>query len=195
MADSKQKALFLDRDGIINVDHGYVGKYEDFEFVEGIFDIILKFQNNGFVPVIVTNQSGIARGYYNERDFHVLMKRVQKDFSAHGIVDIPVYFCPHHTQGSVKQYAVDCQCRKPLPGMLNQAAQELNIDLESSVLIGDSWRDIEAASAAGVSKSFYLSKQCISDKQLSRLAQPHEVIRVTSLLQITPQSKLCVTDY
>ena len=185
MADSKQKALFLDRDGVINVDHGYVGKYEDFEFVEGIFDIILKFQNNGYLPVIVTNQSGMARGYYSEMDFQALMARVQKDFSSHGIVNIPVYFCPHHPQGIVEQYATACKCRKPLPGMLNQAAQELNINLKSSLLIGDSWRDIEAASAAGVSKSFYLSEECITDEQLNRLAAPHEVIQVASLLDIS----------
>ena len=92
MVDNKQKALFLDRDGVINVDHGYVGSYEDFEFVEGIFDIIHTFQNNGFLPVIVTNQSGIARGYYSEKDFHGLMEQVQKEFSARNIVNIPVYF-------------------------------------------------------------------------------------------------------
>ena len=184
MADNKQKALFLDRDGVINVDHGYVGSYEDFEFVEGIFDIIHAFQNDGFLPVIVTNQSGIARGYYSEKDFHGLMEQVQKEFSARGIVNIPVYFCPHHKQGSVAEYAIACKCRKPLPGMLQQAAIDLNIDLANSALIGDSWRDIEAANAAGLTKSYFLSDNRITAEQLTTISSSHRVSQVKKLSEI-----------
>ncbi|AXT40379.1 HAD family hydrolase [Alteromonas sp. BL110] len=184
MSSYKQKALFLDRDGVINVDHGYVGKYENFEYVEGIFDVVRKFQNEGYLPVIVTNQSGIARGYYTEKDFHALMARVVEDFSSHGTVNIPVYYCPHHTQGSVKELTIACQCRKPLPGMLHQAAKELDIDLVSSLLIGDSWRDIEAANAAGLTKSYYLSDKPITDEQLSKLRSSHCVSRITRLSEI-----------
>ena len=184
MVDNKQKALFLDRDGVINVDHGYVGSYEDFEFVEGIFDIIHTFQNNGFLPVIVTNQSGIARGYYSEKDFHGLMEQVQKEFSARNIVNIPVYFCPHHEQGSVAEYAIACKCRKPLPGILNQAARDLNIDLANSVLIGDSWRDIEAANAAGLTKSYFLSDNRITAEQLTTISSSHRVSQVKRLSEI-----------
>ena len=185
MSSHKQKALFLDRDGVINVDHGYVGKYENFEYVEGIFDVVRKFQNEGYLPVIVTNQSGIARGYYTERDFHRLMERVQKDFASHDVKHIPVYYCPHHTQGSVKKFAIECQCRKPLPGMLHRAAKELDIDLVNSILIGDSWRDIEAANAAGLTESFYLSHKLITDEQLSKLNSSHRVSNVTSLSETT----------
>lgn len=184
MVDNKQKALFLDRDGVINVDHSYVGSYEDFEFVEGIFDIIHTFQNNGFLPVIVTNQSGIARGYYSEKDFHGLMEQVQKEFYARNIVNIPVYFCPHHEQGSVAEYAIACKCRKPLPGMLNQAARDLNIDLANSVLIGDSWRDIEAANAAGLTKSYFLSDNRITAEQLTTISSSHRVSQVKRLSEI-----------
>ena len=184
MSSHKQKALFLDRDGVINVDHGYVGKYEHFEFVEGIFEVVRTFQNEGYLPVVVTNQSGIARGYYTEKDFHGLMERVQKDFASHDIKHIPVYYCPHHTQGSVKKFAIDCQCRKPLPGMLHQAAKELDIDLDNSILIGDSWRDIEAASAAGLTKSYYLSHEVITDEQLSKLSSSHCVSSVANLFEI-----------
>lgn len=191
MSSHKQKALFLDRDGVINVDHGYVGKYENFEYVEGIFDVVRKFQNEGYLPVIVTNQSGIARGYYTEKDFHRLMERVQKDFASHDVKHIPVYYCPHHTQGSVKKFAIECQCRKPLPGMLHQAAKELDIDLVNSILIGDSWRDIEAANAAGLTESFYLSHKLITDEQLSKLCSSHRVSRVASLSETTKW--LCVT--
>lgn len=180
----KQPALFLDRDGVINVDHGYVGKYEDFDFIEGIFDAVLFFQSKGFLPVVVTNQSGIARGYYTETDFEVLMERVQDDFSTHGIHSLPVYFCPHHLDGTIPKYATKCECRKPAPGMLLSAAQDLEIDLANSVLVGDSWRDIQAADAAGLKQSFFLSKDNITGEQEAQLSKDHTVTRIDSLKEL-----------
>ena len=154
------KALFLDRDGVINVDHGYVGTYADFEYINGIFDVIKQFQLKGYQPVIVTNQSGIARGFYTETEFQSLMERVQKDFTANNINSIPVYFCPHHKQGS--------------------------IDLCNSILIGDSWRDIQAADAAGLKQSIFLSKEIVTPEQAEGLSEGHKVNIVTSFSKITP---------
>lgn len=159
--NTQHKALFLDRDGVINVDHGYVGHYDNFDYVEGIFDVVRMYASAKYKIVIVTNQSGIARGRYTEADFHVLMDRVKQDFADKGVPEIAVYFCPHHVEGSVEEYAINCACRKPKPGMLLQASQELGIALDDSVLIGDSWRDIEAAHAAGLKKSIYFSENAI----------------------------------
>jgi len=160
-AHRQHKALFLDRDGVINVDHGYVGHYDDFEYVNGIFDVVRMYASAHYKIVVVTNQSGIARGRYTEADFHVLMDKVKEDFADNGVSEVAVYYCPHHIEGSVAKYAIDCVCRKPKPGMLLQASHELGIALEDSVLIGDSWRDIEAAHAAGLKKSVFLSEKAI----------------------------------
>ena len=114
------------------------------------------------------------------------MKRVQKDFTAHNINNIPVYFCPHHKQGSISRYAISCECRKPAPGMLLKAAKDLNIDLCNSVLIGDSWRDIQAADAAGLKQSIFLSKEVVTPEQAEGLSEGHKINIVTSLSEISP---------
>lgn len=151
-----QKALFLDRDGIINEDHGYVYRFEDFTFIEGIFDLIHRFVAQGYLPVVVTNQSGIGRGMYTESDFHSLMGQVQGVFTQQGLPTVPVYFCPNHPTKGIGRYKVSCNNRKPAPGMLLTAQQEWNIDFARSVMVGDSWRDIVAAQRAGVGLSYFL---------------------------------------
>ena len=178
--NTQHKALFLDRDGVINVDHGYVGHYDNFDYVKGIFDVVRMYASAKYKIVIVTNQSGIARGRYTEADFHVLMDRVKQDFADKGVAEVAVYFCPHHVEGSVPEYAINCACRKPKPGMLLQASQELGIALDDSVLIGDSWRDIEAAHAAGLKKSIYFSEYAIPAG-----ATIEGVRKVQSLQQLT----------
>lgn len=186
-----QKALFLDRDGIINIDHGYVGAYENFDYVDGIFDLIRSFVDAGYLPVIVTNQSGIARGYFTEAAFHTLMQRVQQDFTAAGLPTIPVYYCPHLQDASVAQYRQRCSCRKPEPGMLVKAQADLGLDLNRSVLVGDSWRDIEAGFSASLCHNFYVSSKPMPDDapkdKVSHLDQLTHVIprsRVLGLLEI-----------
>ncbi|MCW8092220.1 D-glycero-alpha-D-manno-heptose-1,7-bisphosphate 7-phosphatase [Alteromonas sp. ASW11-130] len=144
------KALFLDRDGIVNVDKGYVGKIADFEFVNGIFQLIKGFRRLGFLPIIVTNQSGIGRGYFSEEAFAHLCDWMNKRFEENDIAPVPVYFCPHHPTEAIAEYLVDCGCRKPQPGLLFQAAEDFSIDLSQSVMIGDSLRDLEAAASAGI---------------------------------------------
>ncbi len=153
------KAVFLDRDGIINVDKGYVGKKADFEFVSGIFSLIKAFKKSGFIPVIVTNQSGIGRGYYTEQAFSELCNWMNTRFENNGIDAVPVYFCPHHPTDGVGDYRVNCRCRKPQPGLLFQAAEDYDIDLTQSVMIGDSLRDMEAAEAAGVPLRVWVTEQ------------------------------------
>ncbi|AZV47374.1 D-glycero-beta-D-manno-heptose-1,7-bisphosphate 7-phosphatase [Nautilia sp. PV-1] len=143
------KAAFLDRDGVINIDTGYVGRIKDFKFKDGIFELLKLLQNLGFTLFIVTNQSGIARGYYNEEDFYKLTEWMKEEFKKEGIEIKDVRFCPHHPD-----ITGECECRKPKPGMILDLAKEYGIDLKNSIMIGDSDRDIEAAKRAGIEKTF-----------------------------------------
>ncbi|CAN7742746.1 HAD family hydrolase [Paenibacillus sp. LjRoot153] len=146
----RAKALLLDRDGVINLDKSYVYKVEDFEFSKGIFETLLRFQHAGFVLIIVTNQAGIGRGYYTEDDFWALTAWMTGQFEAHGVRIAKVYFCPYHPVHGIGEYKQDAFCRKPNPGMILQAMRELQLDLASSVIIGDKESDIEAGLRAGV---------------------------------------------
>ena len=144
------KALFLDRDGVINVDHGYVGEPEQFEFIEGVFDACLRFQQMGYQIHVVTNQSGIARGYYSETQFQRLTEWMREQFAAHGVHIEGVYHCPHHPSKGVAPYVQACTCRKPAPGLLLRAMSEHHIDASHSIMVGDKAADIQAAASAGV---------------------------------------------
>ncbi|MRI84160.1 MAG: D-glycero-beta-D-manno-heptose-1,7-bisphosphate 7-phosphatase [Nitratiruptor sp.] len=137
------KALFLDRDGVINEDYGYVHRIEDFHFIDGVFQALLRAQRAGYKPIIVTNQSGIGRGYYTREDFFHLTRWMVERFGKEGIEVVDVFYCPHHPDRG-------CGCRKPEPGMILEAARRYNIDLQSSWLVGDKPSDIEAARRAGV---------------------------------------------
>ncbi len=152
MVNGKSPALFLDRDGVINVEKNYLHKIEEFEFIEGIFDLCLKYQNLGYKIIVVTNQSGIARGYYSEDDFGLLTRWMIDVFDRENIHITSLYHCPHHPDISGP-----CSCRKPEPGMLLEAAKEHHIDLEHSLLVGDSERDITAAHRAGVKETYLFS--------------------------------------
>ena len=146
-------ALFLDRDGVINVEKNYLHKKEDFEFIDGIFELCKSYVDAGFMIVIVTNQSGIARGYYDEMQFSRLTFWMIAEFLKQGIEIEQVYHCPHHPD-----ITGPCACRKPEAGMLLQAKKELHIDLSISVLVGDSERDIEAAQKAHLKTSYLFSQ-------------------------------------
>lgn len=145
-------ALFLDRDGVINIEKNYLHKVEDFEFIDGIFALCKKYQALGYLIVVVTNQSGIARGYYSEEEFSLLTRWMVDVFNREGIAISDVYHCPHHPDISGV-----CSCRKPEPGMLLEAAKKHNIDLKHSLLVGDSERDITAAYQAGVEETYLFS--------------------------------------
>ncbi|WP_133407414.1 D-glycero-beta-D-manno-heptose 1,7-bisphosphate 7-phosphatase [Parashewanella tropica] len=144
------KAVFLDRDGVINVDHGYVHKVDDFEYIEGVFDACKELKQMGYKLVVVTNQSGIARGMYSEDDFHALTEWMDWNFVDKGVELDGIYYCPHHPEKGLGEYKTDCDCRKPKPGMLISAARFLKIDLENSVMIGDKHDDMLAAKNAGI---------------------------------------------
>lgn len=149
-----KKALFLDRDGVINIEKDYLYKIEDFEFIDGIFEVCKKYQDLGYAIIVVTNQSGIARGMYTERNFRQLTRWMHAQFLAQGITLTAVYHCPHHPEISG-----ECECRKPKPGMFLEAQEEHNIDLKNSLLIGDKERDIEAALNAGLQESYLFTQR------------------------------------
>ena len=146
----RRPAAFLDRDGVINIDHGYVYRWEDFVFVPGAVDAMRRLQAEGYALVVVTNQSGIARGFYSEADFQMLSARLREYLLSEGVVLEAIEFCPHLPGASVAAYACDCDCRKPAPGMLLRAAAQLGLNLSASLLFGDRPSDLQAARAAGV---------------------------------------------
>ena len=150
MSSGKTPALFLDRDGVINVDRGYVHCIEDFVFVAGIFGLCRTARSLGYKLVVVTNQAGIGRGLYTEDDFHRLTVWMRERFEEEGAPIDAVYFCPTHPTAATGRYRVESEMRKPRPGMLFKAAGELGIDLTRSVLIGDKPSDMAAALGAGV---------------------------------------------
>lgn len=145
--------MFLDRDGVINVDHGYVHNYDEFQFVEGIFEVCRAAKQLGYLVFVVTNQAGIGRGYYSEREFLELTDWMCNVFEAEGVIVDKVYFCPTHPEHGVGNYKVESVFRKPNPGMILQAAQEFDVDLGASILVGDKETDITAGLAAGVGRN------------------------------------------
>ncbi len=144
-------AIFLDRDGTINVEKGYLIHLDDFEFLPGVPEALKKLQNAGFLLVIVTNQSGIARGYFSLEQVNKLHQYIILQLEQFGISLAGIYICPHHPTCGQGEYLRDCECRKGKPGMLLKAAEDLNIDLRHSFMIGDKLADIEAGYAAGCS--------------------------------------------
>ncbi len=146
-ADSPIPAIFLDRDGTINIEKNYLYRAEDWQWIEGAQQAIKQLKNAGYIIVVISNQAGIARKMYNESDVTKLHGFANSELAKIGTAIDAFYFCPHHPDFSE---AGVCQCRKPAPNMLLQAAQDLNIDLEKSWMIGDKLIDIQAGTAAGV---------------------------------------------
>ena len=146
----RRPALFLDRDGVINEDHGYVHRVEDFHFIQGIFDLVRMAHAESMLVVVVTNQAGIGRGYYTEAQYLGLTNWMLQRFEDEGAPLNAVYFCPYHPEHGIGRFKRESADRKPGPGMILQAQRDHDIDLSRSVLIGDSSRDIQAARAAGV---------------------------------------------
>jgi D-glycero-D-manno-heptose 1,7-bisphosphate phosphatase len=148
-----KKAIFLDRDGVINIDHGFVYQIEKFEFVDGIFEFLKEAQRRGYTLIIVTNQSGIGRGYYTLEDFEKLTDFMIKQMQKEGIniSKEQIFFCPHAPEEN-------CSCRKPEPKMILDAKDKFNIDLGKSYLIGDKITDIEAGIRAGIPNNILITK-------------------------------------
>ena len=152
----RRPALFLDRDGVINEETGYLIHPRDVRFVPGLFPLLRSAQEFGYQLVVVTNQSGIARGFYTEADFIALMDWMRAELSSEQITLDAVYFCPYHPEHGVGEFRREHTDRKPGPGMLLRAAADLSLDLNQSLLVGDRCSDIAAANAAGLRQAFLL---------------------------------------
>ena len=150
-------AAFLDRDGVINADHGYVVRWEEFELLPGVEAALQELQNLGYQLVIVTNQSGIGRGLYTELDFTALNQALKAHLDTNGIDIAGIYHCPHHPSEALGEYLQVCDCRKPAPGLLLAAMADLGIDPEQSIMVGDKPSDMEAALRAGVMRRFQVT--------------------------------------
>ena len=151
-----RRAAFVDRDGVLNEDHGYVGRAEDFRWLPGAIDALKRLQDAGWALVVITNQSGIARGFYTEADFARLCEHVGAELAARGVRLAAIEHCPHLPDAAVAAYRRDCDCRKPAPGMILRAARALDIDLTASWLFGDKASDIAAGRAAGVGRCWLI---------------------------------------
>jgi len=151
--EGERKALFLDRDGVINVNHGYVHTPEQTDWVPGIFEFCGMAQDAGYLLVVVTNQAGIARGYYSEEQFLDYTRWVHEQFASRGVSLLATYYCPHHPDAGVEPWRLDCECRKPHPGMLLAAKARFGLSMQDSVLVGDQPSDLAAAAAAGVPRA------------------------------------------
>jgi len=150
MAGGRRPAAFLDRDGVLNVDHGYVHKPEQLEWIEGAPEAVRLLNVAGYCVLVITNQSGIAHGYYDEAAVESFHTHMQDSLEGHGAHIDAFYYCPHHPEGIIKPLAVSCRCRKPGTGMLERATSEWPIDIDASFLIGDRDDDMAAADAFNI---------------------------------------------
>ena len=165
------RILFLDRDGVVNIDKHFVSRVEDIVFVEGIFQLCKYFEEHNYQIVIATNQSGIARGLFSEQEFHAVTSFILEEFKRHAIEVLACFYCPHGPDDN-------CTCRKPLPGLFTQALRQFKIEAENCISIGDRERDIVAAIAAGIPQNYLLQ-----DPQLGTSQFPGSIV-VNSLSEI-----------
>lgn len=172
-----QKALFLDRDGVINIDHGYVSKIEDFEFCEGIFELLHLFIKEGYRLFIVTNQSGIGRGYYTQKDFETLTTWMLSELKKQNIEIESVHYCNHAPE-------MNCDCRKPATGMVDEILAHHNIDLKNSYLIGDKQSDIDLARNSGIAYTVAIGERVIENAtyEFKTVLEAKEYFEKNSLL-------------
>ena len=151
------RAVFLDRDGVINVDHGYVSTWDRFEFLPGVPEALRALQTAGYLLVVVSNQSGIGRGLYSESDVDLLNCQIQKALTSWEVTVSGFYHCPHHPTEAFEPYRIRCDCRKPAPGMIFEACRNLDIEPAQSALVGDKRTDIEAGMAADIGRLFWIN--------------------------------------
>lgn len=177
----EKKALFLDRDGVINLEKNYVHKIVDFDFQTGIFETLRFYQSKGYLLIVITNQAGIAKGYYTEKDFHILNNWMLDEFKKNNIDITKVYYCPYHKDGK-EPYNYDSFDRKPNPGMIIKARDELNIKLEESILVGDQESDIMAGINSGIGTTILFVSE-----RLDRETKAKQIIHeLTELIDVLP---------
>ena len=157
-ASTPRKLLFLDRDGVINVDHGYVHRAEQTDWVPGTFALCAAARDAGYGIVVVTNQAGIARGYFAESQFIDYSRWVHAQFAERGIPLLATYYCPHHPQAALPEYRRECDCRKPRPGMILAALRDFQLPPSACLLVGDMSSDRQAAQAAGIGKIWLIDE-------------------------------------
>ena len=183
----RRRALFLDRDGVINIDHGYVCAQEKFEFVDGIFELGRCASQLGFLNIVVTNQAGIGRGYYSEEDFLALSDWMCGVLCERGAPIAKVYHCPFHYRHGVGVYKRESADRKPAPGMVLRAQAEFDLDLAHSVLVGDQETDIQAGLAAGVRCNLLYRAEQEPDRVMT--AATSRVSRLTDVIPFLDAQK------
>ena len=166
-----KKTLFLDRDGVINVDKSYVYKIEDFEFEEFVVEDLKFIFDEGYQIIIITNQSGIARGYYTVKEYKKLTKYYLNIFKANKIHGVKVLFCPHHPEGKIKRYATECECRKPGLKLFEKAIKKYNVDINNSIVVGDSLRDLELTKKYPQIKGYLFKTKSGNYETISRLKE------------------------
>jgi D-glycero-D-manno-heptose 1,7-bisphosphate phosphatase len=159
-----RKAAFFDRDGVINIDYGFVGKIENYDLIDGVADVLHALKEKGYLLILVTNQSGIARGKYTESDFAKVTAFMQANLSLKDACFDGIYFCPHHPQADLEQYRTECECRKPKSGMFLKAAADLDIDLHASVMFGDHASDLIAARGSGITDLYLVGEHIDTEK-------------------------------
>jgi D-glycero-D-manno-heptose 1,7-bisphosphate phosphatase len=174
----KRRGLLLDRDGVINIDHGYVGFRDKFEFMPGVFPFLRAAQDMGYRLAILTNQAGVARGYYTVSDYENLTNWVVTEFATQGIYIDLVLACFEHSEGTVLKYRRESFWRKPNPGMVLEAIQRLELDPAISIFLGDKMSDMEAARAGGIKKCIFLSNQ--------KRNIPLDITQVTDFRDVRP---------
>ncbi len=147
------KAVFLDRDGTVNIEKNYLFKEDEFVFINGAVEAIKIFHDMGYKVIVITNQAGVARGYYSENDVIKLHHYIDDELKKYHTYIDTYYYCPHHPEGTIAEYSLTCQCRKPKTGMIEQAVADLNINLKESIIVGDKEIDIQTGKNAGIKYS------------------------------------------
>ena len=169
------KAVFIDKDGTLIEDVPYNVDPERIEFTEGALDALSILKSLGYLLIVVSNQSGVARGYFQEKNLEAMKTKLQQMASDAGIALDDFFFCPHHPDGKIAEYAIECECRKPRPGMLLTAAAEYNIDLSRSWMIGDILNDVEAGNRAGC-KTILINNGNETEWQFSESRLPTAIV-------------------
>ena len=169
-------AVFLDRDGTINIEKGYLYRKEDFIYLEGAVEGLRRLQDMGYLLVVITNQSGIARGHYSEGDLKELTDWMASDLQEKGVSIAGMYYCPHHPQAIIGKYRKACDCRKPKTGLFYRAAEELRIDFDKSIAVGDKMRDLEICHETRV-KGILLSESDEANEDVAVCRDWMEIVR------------------
>ena len=177
-------ALFLDRDGVVNIEKAYVHNISDFEFIEGIFPLCRTAMACGLMIFIITNQAGIGRGYYSEAQYNTLMEWMLGHFERNNVIISRVYHCPFHPVHGLGPYKMDSFDRKPHPGMILQAKADFNLDLFKSILIGDKESDIAAGNSAGIGTNLLFQGPPEISNATARISTLHDAEKFMVCLKI-----------